>query len=141
MPPSALAPKRPFSVTLLVWVVLSFTVLNWLRFTEVLRLWRFLATLEPAPPLFYLALIGLSWGVAGSALVWGLFLGRAWAPRLMQGAAILYTLYYWADRLSLANPTAIAERWPFALGLNLALVGFAFWVLSRPATQQFFSTQ
>ena len=135
---SALVPKRPFSVTLLVWAVFSFTVLNWLRLYEVLRLWRFLITLEPAPPVFYLAFTGLIWGAVGSVLIWGLFLGRTWAPRLVQIAAIVYTLSYWADRIFLADPSAIATRWPFVLSLNIFLLVYIFWVLSRPKTQQFF---
>jgi hypothetical protein len=130
--------KRPFSVTLLAWVVLILALLGWLRLFEVLRQWQYLQSLTPTPLLVYLAVIGLIWGTAGTALVWGLVLGRAWAPRLMRNAAIVYSLYYWADRLFIADPSAIQTRWPFALGLNAALITFTFWVLTRPKTQLFF---
>ncbi|HBX68826.1 MAG TPA: hypothetical protein DEH25_05435 [Chloroflexi bacterium] len=113
-------------------------LLGWLRFIEVLRQWKYLLDLSPAPPVLYLALTGLIWGLAGSALVWGLVLGSSWAPRFLQITAILYTLAYWADRLLLADPTAIATRWPFALSLNLALLALSFWVLLRPQTRQYF---
>jgi hypothetical protein len=85
-----------------------------------------------------LAITGLIWGLAGTTLVWGLILGRAWTPRLMRNSALIYSLSYWADRWLLADPSAITTRWPFALGLNAALLAYTFWVLTRPKTQLFF---
>jgi hypothetical protein len=132
------SPKRPLSVTLLAWVVLIMALLGWLRFYEVLRQWQFLQSLTPAPPVWYLALIGLVWGLVGTALLWGLVLGRAWAPHLMRVAALLYTIYYWLDRLLVADSAYIFTRWPFALGLNIALLILTLWVLARPKAQLFF---
>ncbi len=132
------SPKRPFSVTLLAWMVLIMALLGWLRLYEVLRQWQYLRTLTPAPPVLYLALTGLIWGSAGIALVWGMVLGRSWAPRLMRGSALTYTIYYWCDRFWVADPAYINSRWPFALGLNIALMIFIFWVLGRPKTRFFF---
>ena len=133
------SPTRPLSVTFLTWVVLIITALNWLRLIEVIHGWTFLQTLSPAPLMFYLAIIGLFWGLLGAILVWGLFLGRSWSTRLMKGAAICYALYYWLDRLWVANSSAISSRWPFALGLTIVLLSLTFWILSRPKSQQFFN--
>jgi len=132
--------KRPFSVTLLAWVVLIMASLGWLRLAEVVRGWEFLLSLNPAPPLFYLAISGLFWGLLGICQVWGLVLGRTWAPRLAQIAAPGYAVYYWLDRLLVADPSAMAHRWPFALGLTLVLLAFTFWVLSRPKSRRFFAS-
>ena len=136
--PNQQSPKRPFSVTVLAWVVLIMALLGWLRLFEVLRQWQFLQNLTPVPPVFYLAITGLVWGLCGTALLWGLFLGRVWAPRLMRVAGLFYTFYYWLDRLLVANPAYINTRWPFALALNITLLLFAFWVLARPKTKLFF---
>ena len=95
-------------------------------------------SLTPTPPLFYLAIAGLIWGLLGALLVWGLFLGRSWAPRLMQVSASAYAVAYWLDRLLIAEPNAIASRWPFALGLTILLLGFTYWVLSRPKVRSFY---
>jgi hypothetical protein len=133
--------KRPISATILTWVVLILASLGWLRLAAVMRQWPFLESLSPAPPLVYLAISGLVWGVVGAVLVWGLFLGRSWAPRLTQISAPLYAAFYWVDRLFIANPTAISSRWPFAVGLTVLLLSFTFWVLSRPKVQHFYQIQ
>ena len=112
--------------------------LGWLRLITVLRQWSFLQNLSPAPPVVYLAITGLVWGVLGAFLVWGLFLGRPWAPRLMQISALLYAVTYWLDRLLIADRSAITSRWPFAFGLTILLLVFTFWVLSRPKVQHFY---
>jgi len=130
--------KRPFSVTLLAWVVLIMALLSWLRLFEVIRQWKYLQSITPAPPVLYLALTGLIWGSAGTALVWGLILGRSWIPRLMRNSALIYTIYYWSDRFLVADPAYIITRWPFALGLNITFLVFTFWVLGRPKTRLFF---
>lgn len=130
--------KRPLSVTFLTWVVLILAVLGWLRLAEVIRRWDFLQSLSPSPPVLYLASTGLIWGLVATCLVWGLFLGRWWAPRLMQISALSYAAYYWLDRLLVAASSAIASRWPFALALTVALLVYTFWVFSRPKAQQFF---
>ena len=130
--------KRPFSATLLTWVVLILASLGWLQLITVLRGWSFLQSLSPTPPLFYLAITGLIWGLLGTFLVWGLFLGRPWAPRLMQISAPIYAAAYWFDRLLIAKISAIASRWPFVLGLTILLLGFTFWALSRPKVRYFY---
>jgi hypothetical protein len=56
----------------------------------------------------------------------------------MQVSAIGYAAFYWLDRLLVADPSAIASRWPFALALTIVLLACIFWVLSRPKTQLFF---
>ncbi len=132
-------PKRPFSVTFLTWVVLIITSLNWLQLVEVIRRWEFLRSLDPAPPVIYLAITGLVWGLLGICLVWGLFLGRSWAPWLMQVISVIYTAYYWLDRLFFADFSAIANRWSFTLGLTITLLVFIFWLFSRPKTKEFFN--
>jgi hypothetical protein len=139
MKQNSTTPKRPLSVTLLTWVVLILTSLNWLRLIEVIRGWKFLQSLTPAPPVLYLAIMGLFWGLVGAILVWGLFLGRAWSPRLMRNAAVSYALYYWLDRLLVADSSAISSRWPFALGMTIVLLAFTYWNFSRQKTQQFFN--
>ena len=138
-PPSG--KKRPISATLLTWVVLILASMGWLRLAAVVRQWSFLESLSPTPPLVYLAISGLVWGVVGALLVWGLFLGRSWAPRLAQIIAPLYAAFYWLDRLFIADRSAISSRWPFAVGLTALLLISTFWVLSRPKVQHFYHKQ
>jgi hypothetical protein len=88
-----------------------------------------------------MAVNGLVWGVVGAVLVWGLFLGRSWAPRLTQISAPLYAAFYWLDRLLIADSSAISSRWPFAVGLTTILLAFTFWVLTRPKVQHFYQNK
>ena len=133
------APKRPLGVTLLTWMVLIIASLNWLQMLEVVRLWDFLQDISQDLPVLYLAITGLIWGLIGACLVWGLFLGRSWALKLMKITAPFYAIFYWIDRLWIANFSAIGNRWPFALGLTIVLIALTFWILSRSKTRNFFT--
>jgi hypothetical protein len=130
-------PKRPFSVSLLAIVVLTFTSLHLVRFVEVLRLWDFLHELLPDLPLF-LALTGAIWGVIGLVLVWGLWRGHPMAPQATRLAALVYAGYYWIDHLWLAASIEERRILPFTVGVTLVLLGFIYWTLSRPRAKAFF---
>ena len=122
-------------------MVLILTVWNALRLYEVIRQREALQALSSPPPLGYLTVSALVWTVIGALLTFGLAYGKPWARRGTQAAALLYAAGYWLDRLLLADRAAIAVRWPFALGLTLAMLVFTFWVLSTPKARRFFSSR
>jgi len=68
--------KRPFGVTLLLWLVLSLSAWGLVRLLAALRAWdvlyEFGARLSPP----YLSITGAGWAVAGGVLLWSLFSGR-----------------------------------------------------------------
>ncbi|MBC8506983.1 MAG: hypothetical protein ISR58_08720 [Anaerolineales bacterium] len=132
-------PKRPFPVTLLILLVLTYTSLGWFGFIEAVRHWDFLQELPLVVPPLYLASRNAFWGLAGIPLIWGLWVGRHWAWRVTQIAAVFYTLYYWLDRLLLADSSAIAGRWPFALGLTITCLFYTFIVLWLPRSRRFYN--
>jgi hypothetical protein len=133
-------PKRPFTVTVLILLVLCYSSLAWLGFFEALRHWEYLGELPLAIPLIYLALRGAFWGLVGLPLVWSLWVGRTWAWYAIQIAAALYATHYWLDRFFLADPAAISQRWPFAIGLSLFLLAYTFIILRLPKSRKFFHT-
>jgi len=122
----------------LILLVLSYTALGWLGFIEALRHWNFLQEIPLTVPPLYLAFRSAFWGLIGLSLMWGVWVGRAWAWYAAQIAAGLYAFYYWLDRLFLAHPSAIAERWPFALGLTVLCLVYTFVVLRLPRSRRFF---
>ena len=130
-------PGRPFSVTLLALGVLTLGGLNLVRFIQSILHWGFLSRLLPFSPL-YVALSGLIWAIAGFALAWGLWRGRIWAPQASRWATLVYLLYTWLNRLLYANPASRNTDLPFIAVLNLLLVAFIFWVLSRRKAKDFF---
>ncbi len=137
-PRSTLHAPRPFSVMLLAAVVLIFTILNGLRFIMAVRLWEFLSTPPVDVPLLYLTITGAFWAGAGLVVIVGLWFGLNWSPLLTRAAIVLYAIYYWLDRLLVAESMAIAARWPFTIGLTIILLAFTFWTLSRSKTRLFF---
>lgn len=129
--------KRPFSVTLLTLLVLTITILHWIRFFMALSWWDFLETLPRVSPLF-LTLTGFIWGVAGLPLIWGLWLGLRWAPQATIMVSLLYSTYYWIDRIFVANFAVDRGRWPFLAGMTLLLLVFVLLTLTRSDSRYFF---
>lgn len=127
--------KRPLSVTLLAFGVLILAGINLLRFAVSLQQRVFLTRLLSVDPL-YLSASGLVWTAIGLVLAWGLWLGRGWAVRGTQVAALAFSLYYWLDRLLIA--ASAGRNWPFALVVNALLLVIVFWVLSNRKASAFF---
>ena len=96
-----------------------------------------MAELPYAIPIGYLIITGALWTLIGLALVSGLFLGLRWSSTLLKWVTGLYTVYYWVEHLFVTEPGTLVTRWPFTLGLNLALMILVFGVLSRPNSREF----
>jgi hypothetical protein len=126
---------RPLSVTLLALAVLTFASLNLLRFIEVIRLWSFLKEHLSIPPL-YLALSGAAWGGVGLFIAWGLWRGKRRMSTFVVFFVLAYSIYYWIDRLWVVAEKA--ANWPFAVGVNIALLSFVFLTLRRSQARAFF---
>ncbi|MGW8251537.1 MAG: hypothetical protein ACWGO1_12905 [Anaerolineales bacterium] len=127
--------RRPLSVTLLVCGVLTLAGINFLRFAVSLQQWVFLNSTLPVNPL-YLSASGLIWAVTGLVLAAGLWLRRAWAVRATQLAALAYSLYFWVDRIFIAQ--GAGRNWLFVLAANLLFVFIVFWILSNRKAKAYF---
>jgi hypothetical protein len=134
-------PKRSFAVTLLVVLVLTYTVFHGAALSEALRHWDFLLSLTLSVSPVYLAARSAFWLVTGLALAVGLWSGHRWAWFAAQIGATLYTIYYWLDRLFFADTSVIIVRWPFILGLTILCLAFIFFVLRLPKSRQFFKIE
>ena len=129
--------SRPFSVTLLIGVVLIFTGLNLLRLVLTIQSWQFLDSLLPISP-WYLALTGLVWSLLGCALIWGLWRGLAWAPAAARLISGIYVLYYWIDRLFATHRVGLEASWPFTLVFCLLILIWIFWTFTRRKARNYF---
>ena len=140
--------KRPWSVTLLVLIVLTITIINFLRLVLSLWSWSFItsrSTISPA----YLALTGLIWSMAGAVLIWSLWTAKPWSPKLMQAVGLTYALYYWLDQIFLKDHPVggasgtlqiiLPTNWPFAFGVTVVLLLFMEWTLSRAKVKAYFA--
>lgn len=134
--------SRPRRVTYLTLGVLTIAGLSAVRLVMALRQWKFLGGLPGVSPL-YITVTGLIWTLVAVPLVWGLWRGRSWAPRYARVAALVYSGYFWAERLFLFD--RMPGRWihfpenaPFILAANLLLLIFTFWSTSGAKPDLFF---
>jgi len=130
-------PSRPIRVTLLAIGVLTITSLHLLRLVEAVQQWQFLTGLPGVSPA-YLAFTGLIWASAGLLLFWGLWRGHARAARFAPGYLLAYALYYWLDRIFVANPAISLANWPVTAALTIVGLAYMFWALRARASKKYF---
>ncbi len=131
-------PKRPFSVTALAVLVLSFAVLHAFGVWEAVRYWGFLQELPLAVPPGYLLGRNLLWFVIGTIISIGLWRGSPWAWGDAQIAAGVYAAWYWLDRVFLAPAAMLKLRWPSLVALTILGLLLTFIALRRPGGRAYF---
>ena len=138
-PGEAKKPGRPRPVTLVAFGVLTIAGLYTARLLLALARWQDLNSFSGVSPL-YIAITGLVWTGCAWPLTWGLWRGRPWAPRWARLAGLVYTVYYWLDRLGIAARQAgsLPVNFLFAAGLNLTCIGLLYWGLSMKKSRAFF---
>jgi hypothetical protein len=132
-----LTSKRPFFVTALIALVLTFTGMQILRVWTAAASWQFLNSLPLNISPAYFVVSGLFWSLAGITLAWALWRRKAWAPWGARISALGFALAYWADRLFLQTkgPQSINE--PFDLLLTVLLLAFVFAALALPQVRAY----
>src|SRR5512139_3723762 len=110
--------KRPFGVTLFLWMVLCLSAWGLLRLLGTLRWWdvldRFGSRLGPP----YLALSGAAWMVAGIVLLWGIWAGKRWAYVAIPISIFTWLAGYWLERIFFQDPRA---NLMFMIALTIAI--------------------
>jgi hypothetical protein len=80
----------------------------------------------------------LVWSAAGLIGALGLFTGRRWAPAWTRWLAVIYTLWYWVDRLAVAASDQALHGWQLSALVMGLIVIFIWWSLSRSNILRFF---
>jgi len=128
--------KRPFGVTLLLWMVLTLTAWGAVRFVAALRWWdvlnEFGASLSP----LYLSITGAGWGVAGGVLLSGILRRRTWALPAVVTSILLWLIEYWIERIFFQSDRA---NLPFALMSSILVVAVTWVLATLPRTKYFFA--
>ena len=111
--------KRPFGVTLFLWMVLSLSVWGLLRFAAA-QVWRdvlisYHANLSP----LYLSITGAGWAVAGAVLLWSMWAGKRWAYPAVPISVALWLVEYWIERIFFEAPRA---NLPFMIATSFLLL-------------------
>ena len=126
---------RPFSVTLLLWLVLSLSAWGLVRLIAALRWWSVLSEFSARLGPLYLSLMGAGWIVAGAVLLWGLFSGRPGTRRAIPIAISVWLVEYWIERIFFESPRA---NLAFALIASILLFIVTLISASNRKTREFF---
>jgi len=127
--------KRPFGVTLQLWMVLSLSAWGVIRLITSLRTWDVLyeygASLSP----LHLSITGAGWGVAGVVFLSGIWTRKPWARFATATSIIIWLLEYWLERIFFQAPRA---NLPFALALSIVVLIVSWSATTLPGTKSFF---
>lgn len=127
--------KRPFGVTLLLWLVLSLSVWGAVRLLATLRWWDVLNEFEARLNPLYLFLTGAGWLVVGVLLLWGLFSAKMWARLAIAVSIAVWALQYWIERIFFGAPRA---NFSFVLIVTILLFIVTFISAFNRRTKAFF---
>ena len=128
--------KRPFGVTLLLWMVLSLLAWGAVRFFAALRGWDVLVEFGSSLSPLYLSITGASWGVVGCVLLWSMFTGKKWTHRAVLTSVFIWLIEYWTERVFYQSARA---NLPFAAASSLLIVCIALVSTFHKNTMAFFT--
>jgi hypothetical protein len=127
--------RRPFGVTLLLWLVLSLSAWGAVRLIAALRWWNVLTEFEARLSPLYLSITGAGWIFVGAVLLWGLFSGTLWTIRAILASISLWIIQYWVERIFFESPRA---NLLFALILTVLLFILTLISALNRKTKEFF---
>ena len=127
--------RRPFGVTLLLWLVLSLSAWGAVRLIAARRWWDVLNEFEARLSPLYLSITGLGWLIVGMVLLWALFSGKVWPRLAIPVSIIVWLLGYWIERIFFESPRA---NLPFALIGSILLLVLTFISAFNRRTKVFF---
>lgn len=126
--------RRPFSVTLLLVMVLLVAVWGATRFTAALRWRNVLTEFDSSLSVLYLSATGAGWGAAGGALALGILRRKRWAAAGSFAVIVLWVSEYWIERLFFETSRA---NLPFALTVSALFI--AGLLANLPQTRSYFT--
>jgi hypothetical protein len=128
-------PKRPFGVTLFLWMVLCLSVWGLLRLLAVLRWWdvldRFHSSLSPA----YLAVTGAGWMAAGIVLFWSTWTRKRWAYLAVPIAIFTWLVQYWLERIFFQDARS---NLTFMIAITVLIAAVTLLITYNRKTKEFF---
>ena len=126
--------KRPFGVTLLLWMVLSLSAWGAVRFAASLRWWDVLSEFESRLSPAYLSITGAGWVVAGGVLIMGMLSRRKWSYPAIPVFVILWLSMRWVERIFFQSERA---NLPFAVILSVIFLAVTVVCALHRSTKHF----
>ena len=128
--------KRPFGVTLLLWMVLSLLAWGAVRFFAALRAWDVLIEFESSLSPLYLSITGAGWAVAGGVLLWSIFTRKKWTHRAILTSILVWLIEYWIERVFYQQPRS---NLPFAVVGSILIICITLISTLHKSTLHFFT--
>ena len=129
--------RRPIGIKVLSIPLFLISLFYLLKLSQVLLHWSRLEKLPLTISPFYLAADSLVWCVSAIILAWGLWVGKSWARPTTLIMSILFSMVFWADRIWIAEPEGLAQRWPINLILTIMGLGMILLILSLKSSRGF----
>ena len=127
--------KRPFGVTLLLWMVLSLSAWGAVRLIATLRWWDVLNEFDARLSPVYLSITGAGWVAAGGVLLSGMLAIKAWARPAIFTSILLWLIEYWIERIFFQSSRANLS---FAVTGSLIIITVATAATFTRSTKLFF---
>jgi len=127
--------KRPFSVTLLLLLVLSLSVWGVIRFVAAIRWWGLLNEFGSSLSPLYLSITGAGWGVVGGVLSSGILSRKRWARPAIVTSILLWLIEYWIERIFFQEGRANLF---FALTCTIVVFVITLVIIRLKSTTYFF---
>ena len=124
--------KRPFSVTILYYLVLSLIAWSILRLIAIISWWRTFQDYSSVLLPFYISVSAVVWLVVGLIVFYGLKSKKAWIQNTLIGTGACYALWYWCDRFFVQWPHA---NWQFALFATILILIIGMIGINHPKTK------
>ena len=128
--------RRPFGVTLFLWMVLSLSVWGAVRLLAALRWWDILYEFDASLSPLYLSITGAGWVLAGGVFLWSIWSRKAWARWTIPASIGLWLAEYWIERLFFQAPRA---NLPFMSALSALLLILTIAIIFNRSTRNFFT--
>ncbi len=132
--------RRPAGVFLLCFVILVNAFFSFLRVNLALERWHFLNDVMPFTPLFQV-LSGAFWGVFSlitAALLW---IGGSGSRRLLFLFILLFSLFFWIDRLFLPGYPGRNTNWIFIAIVNFSVFACPLWLVYGSKARKYFEIE
>ena len=126
--------KRPFGVTLLLWMVLCLSAWGMLRLFAALRWWEVLDQYGARLGPLYLAFTGAVWAIAGVVLVWSVWAGKSWSYLAIPVSIFLWLAEYWLERIIFQDPRANLD---FMISVSIVLSAVTLIIIFNQNTRDF----
>ena len=138
-PTEPIKPRRPFSVTFILWIFILWVLLGWLRFARAWIDRSLILDLLPVWHFWYFVLAGIFWGLAGLPIFWGILRRAPWTPAAIWIGGLFYPAVYWVERLLLWTPSQSQDNWLFMLLLTVFWFFLIAWANTSKRGKRFFT--